>query len=173
MTSGTTTDQKLTTLLADNGIKHAAAAVQASKQTGLPLAVAAAMLQMESSGKNEFGHDPTDAIPQGWQGGAVTEERYDAYRAQVAKGATPQGVGPTQLTSVGLQQDADKRGGAWVPLHNMQTGFTYLKGLVSDSGGNVQLGLQNYNGSGPAAVAYGVKAAGLVKVWQDRINAIL
>jgi len=146
-------DTPLEIRLREHGIIHPVWTVQAAKQEGLELASACAMLMMESSGgHNEFGHD----WPFEYAGQEVTEARYKALRAAINAGHPSDGVGPCQLTSVGLLDEADKIGGAWVILHNMQVGFHFLHGLQQEHG--LEGGFAAYNGSGPAAVAYGQRA---------------
>lgn len=133
---------------------------------GLPLSMACAMLQMETNGANVFGHDP---VRRGQVfGGRVTRARYLFYKAR-RRALGNQGVGPCQLTSTFLQDDADRRGGCWKPLHNMEVGFLFLRGLYQKHG-TAQLAFQFYNGSGAAAVHYGDVAANLVGVWHRRFS---
>ena len=44
-------------ILAAGGLTNADLIVQAATATGIPLAIAAAMIQKESGGKNVYGHD--------------------------------------------------------------------------------------------------------------------
>jgi hypothetical protein len=137
------------------GIKMPLTCVRAARAAKLPLADAAALLMMETfGGKNVFGHDPTIFI-----GGAVTRQRYAAYKAERKRTGEMQGVGPTQLTWYGYQDAADKIGGCDKPYPNMVTGFGILRAHLR-SLGNVK-GFAAYNGSGPAAQAYGVRANAL------------
>lgn len=125
--------------------------VTAARQCGLPLALAASILIQESGGgHNEWGHDPTVMIG----AGPVTKKSYLAYRAQRVDSdpRTFQGCGPCQLTWWSEQDAADKLGGCWDPLSNMRAGFAELAANVRRDGW--RLGVQAYNGSGPAAVMY-------------------
>ena len=115
-----------------------------------------AVLMMETGGgNNEFGHDPTIAI--GW--GVVTEAKYAAYVKLRDVTGELQGVGPCQLTARSLQDEADAAGGCWQPEHNLGVGAHYLAGLYKEHGSDVQACCAAYNGSGPAAEAYGTRAA--------------
>ena len=132
---------------------------------GLP--VAAAMLMMETGGgTNEFGHD-TDAYGPcpGYGWGTVTKAKYEAFRKLVAVAGRSNGVGPAQLTSVGLLDEADQAGGAWVPQHNMAVGFHYLHDLIIEHG--LEPGCAAYNGSGTAAQAYGRHLVALADHYQS------
>lgn len=150
--------------LASNGIHHPIFTVKQARATGLWIERACAMLMMETSGGwNEFGSDPGNPVHGGW----VTKARYHEMRGYVARGYPSQGVGPCQLTSVGLLDEADKLGGSWLIPHNMTVGFRYLHELQNEHG--VQAGFSAYNGSGPAAVAYGERAV----VWEEHFRKVL
>jgi len=110
------------TTLAEAGIVYPHRTVAAVQETGLPLMLACAFLQQESSGgHNVFGHDPTIFVG----AGDVTETNYHQYLAR--RGPTGhggmQGVGPMQLTYWSIQDEADTLGGCWRPLINMLVGF--------------------------------------------------
>lgn len=128
---------------------------------GLPLACA--NLQLESGGgHNIFGHD-VDGLGKcpGWGWGAVTHSNYLAFRHLRQATGRSNGVGPCQLTSPSLQDEADAAGGCWIPAHNMAVGFHYLHDLILRFG--VLDGCIAYNGSGPAADAYGERLVALAQ----------
>lgn len=122
--------------------------VEAIRDSGIRPALALALLSQESSGgHNIWGHDATifaggyDAAnkrfygKQEAQSRTVTRAGYDAYTAERARTrADPQGVGPTQLTDLGLQKMADFLGGAWKPLPNMIVGFERFGELLQQAG---------------------------------------
>lgn len=139
----------------NHGIVYPRETVLAARAAKLGLPLAEAMLMSETGGgHNEFGHDmygKTPAPGYGW--GPVTKDKYLAFRRERDKTGHTNGVGCAQLTSVSLQDEADKVGGCWVPQHNMAVGFHYLHDLILEHG--VLGGCIAYNGSGPAAVAYG------------------
>lgn len=160
-------DSPLEAALRAHGIVHPQITNTASANTGLSLASACAMLEMETAGgNNEFGSDPGNPVHGGW----VNEDRYKLMRHYVAEGYPSQGVGPCQLTSVGLLNEADARGGSWQVEPNMIIGFTFLRQLQAEFG--EQGGFQHYNGSGPAAVAYGQRSMALREQWQQLINSV-
>ena len=160
---------RLTLALARHGFRNPQAILNARSAAKLGLPLACAMLDQESSGGlNEWGHDPTNFIGgfdrigengagKNW-GSAVTKAAYLAYKAQRAARGN-QGVGPCQLTSPSLQDEADAAGGCWVPQHNMAVGFHYLHDLISEHG--LLAGCVAYNGSGPAANVYGAHLVAL------------
>jgi hypothetical protein len=135
-----------------------------ARRVGLELAVAAAMLMQETGGgRNLFGHDPTVAA--GW--GTVTRPKYAAYkrlRDARGHGTRCQGVGPTQLTSVGYQDRADAAGGCWRPGPNCRVGFGALASLIRSHG--VWGGCHRYNGSGPWAVRYANTMTASIRTWR-------
>lgn len=165
------TDNKLLFTIEQYGLQNGPDILRASRAVGLELSYCCALLEMESGGRNIFGGDPWNsnefprgaALPSSWDESVVTRTKYTYYKMRRNKGMQPNGVGPCQLTSAGLQIAAEKRGGCWKPLHNMEIGFTLLKELIDKNG--EQLGYQEYNGSGPAAEAYGRNATGLQIQW--------
>lgn len=154
--------------------------VQGDQAVGFDLASCCAMVQNESGGRMVWGHDPWDthaypkgaALPVALEGQPVTENDYHLYRARRNIGFQPQGCGITQLTSAGLQQEAEQAGGCWKPWPNSVVGFHFLKGLFQIHG-SALAGFTAYNGSGPAADAYGLRAVALQNGWQARFNAAL
>jgi hypothetical protein len=128
--------------------------VLAAAIAGISITLACAILVQESSGGHNVWGDDSDHgqnFQQGYDartgrhyGPVVTQDSYDAY----AKQRNPnnlQGVGPTQLTSLDLQQAADKAGGAWKPLPNLLIGFARAAWLVDNQ--PLNLALAAYNGS--------------------------
>lgn len=160
-----------TDVLAAGGIQRAADVSALAEAARLELAAAATLLGMESGGgANIWGHD---AVPTGGayvKGGPVTEGNYRAYRDALLGGkAKPQGCGPTQLTWRPYQALADTRGGCWRWEVNAAVGFEVLAGHLREHGDR---GFAAYNGSGPAARAYGERAAGLLASWRRRLGVL-
>jgi hypothetical protein len=113
-----------------------------------------AMLLNESSGGfNIYGHE--GPLPELY-GQEVTQANYQLYKAARARGEGVNGVGPTQITSAGLQIQAENLGGCWNPLYNMDVGFHFLHELIERYG--AWGGFEHYNGSGPAAERYADEA---------------
>lgn len=93
------------------------------------------------------------------------------------------GVGPMQLTDVGFKIQADNylgihgeySGARWHPQANIWVGGSVLAGKLEGlpvSDANFRLGLQRYNGSGAAAVAYGNDVWNEIKTkWLPMITA--
>jgi hypothetical protein len=160
---------KLQDAISKRGIIHPIYTAEIAADIGADLPSCCAMLMMETSGgRNEFGHDPGNAV----QGGDVTEARYKELRASVERGTPSQGVGPCQLTSVGLLDEADKLDGAWDIVSNMIIGFDFLHHL-QESYGSLQLGFYHYNGSGNAAEVYSYRAMSLQKEFAAAIAELI
>ena len=160
-------EQTLAASLTRHGFQNPAQILAARTAAKLGLPVACAMLDQESSGgRNEWGHDPTnfiggfDAVTGKHWGATVTQPAYLAYKAQRAVHGA-QGVGPCQLTSPSLQDEADAAGGCWIPQHSMAVGFHYLHDLIVEHG--LLNGCIAYNGAGPAANAYGAHLVALAE----------
>ena len=135
--------------------------LQAAEATGLPIALAAAVLAQESGGgRNEWGHDPTifaggyDRAHAVDYGAIVTKPAYLAYRAERGPTGTGgmQGVGPCQLTYFALQDRADALGGCWAIVPNLRVGFEELVSLIRREG--LTAGVAAYNGRGEGAERY-------------------
>lgn len=128
---------------------------------GLPLACA--MLMSETGGgRNEYGHDRDRKGPcPGYGWGKVTKANYAAFRRLRDLEGRSNGVGGCQLTSPGLQDEADQLGGCWIPRHNFAVGFHYLAGHVRELG--LEAGVASYNGSGAAAQAYARRVIALAE----------
>lgn len=128
---------------------------------GLPLACA--MLMAETGGgRNVFGHDADKrgrCPGYGW--GNVTKANYLAFRHLRDLEGRSNGVGGCQLTSPGLQNNADKLGGCWLPRCNYAIGFHYLVDHIREHG--LEGGVAAYNGSGPAATAYAHRVLSLAE----------
>lgn len=150
------------------GLTNVDAIVVAARLEGLDVAAAATCIAKESGGANVWGHDPVSTGGVYTKGAQVTREAYNAYRALVTAGRIGrQGVGPCQCTSAGYQNTADALGGCWDPVANMRSGFRGLAKLINAYG--VQGGAQRYNGSGPAAVAYGRDFLARYSTWRQRL----
>jgi hypothetical protein len=160
---------KLVALIESYGVENAQACVEASERPNRPiLSRCLAMLENESGGRNIFGGEGS-ACPVEWYEQEVTHDRYTVYRERRDRGETPNGVGPTQITDPGLQEEAENLGGCWVPRYNMDIGFGFLHELIEEHG--PQEGFRSYNGSGPAAVEYGERAMRWAEIWHDRFVA--
>ena len=155
------------TVLEQNGTQRAGEVIELAALAGLELAVAATLLEKESSGgRNVYGRDGVDTGGFYTKGGPVTKESFLLYREHRAElGA--QGVGPTQLTFPPFQDRADQHGGCWDWRVNTRVGFDILSGLIKAKG--IRNGFRAYNGSGASAEAYADDAMKKLRVWRDRL----
>lgn len=162
------------------GIRNSFAALQEARNLGIGPALAIAVLEQESSGKNVWGHDPTIFIGgfdrlhnKFWtrpsRNGYVNEAGYREYKRQrqASGNRKMQGVGPLQLTWWETQDKADRNGGAWNPRVNIRTGFQLLSSLISAHG--LHDGIRRYNGSGPRAEAYARSVLERRAKWRGRL----
>lgn len=149
------------------------AEVFSAAYTGLELAVACTTSQLESTGRNIYGADPAslwmNTGPYGelWEH-PVTKANYAWFIARVHEGHTSDGVGPKQLTSLGLLEAADAHGGAWRPQPNCAEGDRFFLALIREAGSE-WAAFRDYNGSGPAAEHYADEAMGVVETWRQRL----
>lgn len=156
-------------VLTAGGVVNPGGVAAIAAGVGIELAAAVTLLFMESGGgKNVWGHDRVLTGGIYVSGSPVTKDAYLRYKARRAVlGA--QGVGPTQLTWRGFQDQADAQGGCWDWSVNCRVGFGVLGGLIHGHG--EQAGFAAYNGSGPAAQAYGQRAVQLLAMWRARLGA--
>lgn len=159
-------DQRYASIAARNGLTNSLRALWEARAAGISPALALAILEQESGGKNVFGHDPTIFIG----AGEVTKAKYLAYREQrrASGNRKMQGVGPMQLTWWEYQDQADNLGGAWVPKYNMRAGYRRLADLIKAHG--TWTGVERYNGSGPAAQAYRQSVHTRYDKWHKRLH---
>lgn len=101
------------------------------KENVLPYRAGALVLNESSGGYNVYGRE--GATPELY-GAAVTEENYKTL--YVPRRATEglNGVGPTQITALTFQDEADALGGAWDAYYNCCVGFHNFHELVSSQG---------------------------------------
>jgi hypothetical protein len=154
--------------LRTNGIVHPYWTYREAHAQRLGLPVGCAMLMEETGGGTmEFGHDIDARGPcPGYGWGLVTKAKYLAFRHLRDVEGRSNGVGATQLTSPGLQNEADALGGCWTPRWNIAVGFRYLAGSIREYG--LERGIAAYNGSGPAALAYAQRVIALAEHFKSR-----
>jgi hypothetical protein len=136
--------------LAAHGFRNVDAIVGAAEQGDRPTIqrCCALTLNESSGGYNVYGQEGSTRELYGKE---VTKENYqDIYVPNLWQGQN--GIGPTQLTSAGYQEDANRLGGVWNAFCNCQVGFRLLHELIERYG--VWAGAMHYNGSGPAAERY-------------------
>jgi len=156
-------DRRLLKAAAANGIVNGPDALAAAIYSRTDFSIVCTSLLMESyGGRNMWGGDPGgDALPTDLFEQDVTPAGWATYWANVKRGLRTNGCGPGQLTSEGLQEAANSIGGCWLPGPNMKVAAIFMRQLLAATGGDITLAYQHYNGSGPAAIAYGQRAAAI------------
>jgi hypothetical protein len=160
-------------VLTAGGVVNPGGVVALAGQVGIELAAAVTLLFMESGGgRNVWGHDRVITEGIYVTGSPVARDAYLRYKARRAVIGS-QGVGPTQLTWHGFQDQADAMGapnlGCWTWEINCRVGFGVLGGLLHGHGDAA--GFAAYNGSGAQAQAYGARAVKLLQDWRARLGA--
>lgn len=157
-------------IIAANGVHNAAAIVRAAKAVGLEVAIAAAIIQKESNGRNVYGHDRGGVFSTAALGkpadNLVTEANFRTFVTEISKpGAVSNGVGPAQITYKGYFPDAAAKGfRLWHAEDNIRYGLGLFASHLRGSGDIVEAG-RAYNG----ARQYGVDLAGMVPAWRGRL----
>ncbi len=158
------------------GINPAIAGLVVEKMelTGVPKTMALTMLNKETSmkhpngivtyGHNIYGHDRGSCFNFPGRNVVVTLENYREYLDCVVRGGKRNGVGPTQLTWIGFQQEADRRGGCWRIDVNLQLGFEILRDHYRKYG--VWEAFKRYNG----AASYADSSMALMPKWQRIVD---
>ena len=140
------------------GARYNLIIIDEAQRAGIPISLGYALIETESGFRNVFGHDPTIFVG----AGEVTKDKYLAYKRQ--RGTRHmQGVGPAQLTWWATQDAADRLGGCWRPKYNIRVAFKTLADNIHTYGKVV--GIERYNGTGPAAVRYSQIVRGRADKW--------
>ena len=160
--------------IAEARLQNVDAAIRAAQDTGLPLHVAFALLDMESEGRNFFGSDAGGM----YKGLEVTEAKYKNMVEKVLAGAPSNGVGPTQITWAGAKRaDGTRSGGfftqaaeqglkLWIPYDNMLFGFRLVAAYAKTYNNDwFQVG-KRYNGKD----SYGTTFKRVVGEWKARLE---
>ena len=162
-------------VLAAGGLSNAGLIVEAADRTGVPLAIAAAMVEKESGGRNVYGHDTGGVFSVPGRDIEITQENYKEFLRRVLVGEKSNGVGPAQITYRGYFERYPEYP-FWEPLANIKFGLTiladYLRGDYSDA--SVAAAGARYNGGtnpGPRALAYGTDLLTKTKAWRARLAA--
>lgn len=166
-----TIQKKHRAIMRAHGLVNCKAIILAANKVGLPLPQACALMSMESSGQNIYGHDGGGAMSVPGKNILVTEANYRTFRHLVIDlHHTSNGVGPSQITWSGYFPDMESKGlHPWLPYDNMRYGFGILKGN-HDHMGSWQNAAARYNGSGPAAVTYGRLYMDRLAMWEHLLG---
>jgi hypothetical protein len=140
--------------------------IECARRRGVAISLGFALINHESGFRKIFGHDPTIYVG----AGLVTRVKYLAYRARrIASGnRLMQGVAEPQLTWWATQDAADARGGCWKAEAAIDTAFITLAANIHAHG--YVVGIERYNGSGPAAVAYSHAVRAQAAWWHHELT---
>ena len=163
-------------ILTAGGLANADVIVLAAYQVGVPLEIAAALIEKESRGRNIYGHDVGGifSLPPG-QNLEVTPANYEQFLRRVLAGEKSNGVGPAQITYPGyFRQYPDYP--FWDPLANIKFGLTILADHLNGDYSNesVSAAGAHYNGGtnpDARALAYGADLATKTRTWRARLSA--
>jgi hypothetical protein len=152
-------------ILRDNKVVNPRVVIDEANGAKLPLRFALAMLEKETGipQRNIFGCDHGEG--KAFCHENVTEARVKALQ----RSGLANGVGWTQLTFPAFVVEAQKAGGAHKPRFQMRVGFKVLKDNMEREG-SPQQGFRAYNGSGPAAEAYGRDAVKVAERWEGVLS---
>jgi hypothetical protein len=167
-----TNDDKLIKMVMEAGHQYGPAILATSKREAVPLALALALVEQESDFINQFGCDlgPRSTAP--WCHQLVTRDRVQALIRHVEGGGISNGVGLTQLTTIGLIQQAEAEGGAHRVRPQCRVGFRLLHGLIERHGEVDGIGCYN-GGEGNPVLSYSKSVRALRDKWQASINHTL
>lgn len=146
------------------------AVLAAADSVGCPWWAALACLWMETGeyGANIFGHDAGGAY---CGGGEVTEEKFRDFYAQIAAGATSNGVGPLQVTYPGyFLNDPDRAW--WDPQASSEVACGILRDLIASEGDDYEslrrVGSRFNSGSAYGSYEeYGVRFSDYCRSWYN------
>src|ERR1700753_2249666 len=110
MAGGGSSRSKLMAMIKGEGFAFAQAIMTEAGKAGVPLGLALALVEQESGFRNIFGadHGPQTTVP--WCHQPVTKERVQELIKYVEDGGISNGVGLTQLTSIGFIKQAEAEG---------------------------------------------------------------
>lgn len=156
------------------GLQNVESLALASRAAGVPFAVACALIEKESKGRNVYGHDVGGALS-GFPG-EVNRDNFAVFRWLVIdQGYTSNGVGPCQITYAGSLKGGKRDGGFFREMEaqrlkpydvfdNMFFGLSKLKGYHVGSGSWETAGTR-YNG----ASSYGKDLVVKIGQWRQRL----
>lgn len=172
MPATATSSKRLSGMVKRAGGSFGPVIVAEARREGLPLALALALVEQESGFRNIFGCDlgPRESAP--WCHQEVTKERVKELIQHVKRGGVSNGVGLTQLTSIGFIRQAQAEGGAHKVEVQCRIGFRLLHGLIERHGERVGIGAYN-GGEGNPNLDYADSVLALKAKWQGRIRRAL
>jgi hypothetical protein len=166
------TNRQIVEVVEKAGFSFGPAILAEAAAAGLPPALALALVEQESGFRNIFGCDqgPRNTAP--WCHQEVTRERVKALIHHVEHGGISNGVGLTQLTSIGFIRQAEAEGGAHKVDAQCRVGFRVLHDLIARHGQRVGIGAYN-GGEGNPNLAYADSVLALRARWKRRIKSAI
>ncbi len=162
-------DKQKIALAREHGLKNVGAMFKASRDVGVPFAIACALFEKESHGRNVYGgHDGGGATMSGFPH-PVNKGNFQVFWWLVNyHGKQSNGVGPSQITYRGLiEQMLDMKLKPWNVYDNMWFGLHLLK-MYKQQTGSWSLAGKEYNGS----ASYGNDLAAKIRQWQERFTDV-
>jgi hypothetical protein len=154
------------------GLSNVPAIAHACRRANVSFAVACALAEKESGGRNVYGHDAGGALS-GFPY-IVNEGNYQVfYWLVVTKGQTSNGVGPAQITYRGFHVEMlEEKLHPWIPEDNLFFGLRLLRSHRESAGSWQEAGAHYNGGSKPnsTALAYGRDLAAKIEAWKGRLG---
>jgi hypothetical protein len=167
-----TINSKLIKMVRDAGFSFGPVILAEARRERVPLALALALVEQESTFRNIFGCDQGRRKTVPWCHQHVTRDRVQALIRHVEQGGISNGVGLTQLTDIGLIRQAEAAGGAHTVRAQCRIGFRNLHNLIEQHG--ERTGIGEYNGGpGNPIPRFADSVIGLRAKWHARINDVL
>jgi hypothetical protein len=150
---------------------HGTVIVEEAEKAGLELALACALVEQESGGRNIFGCDhqiehPTEPP---YCHVRVTSERVQGLLFHIERYGESNGVGLVQLTAPELIKRAEALGGAHKPRNQLRVGFGHLVYLMDLLGYRKGIGAYN-GGPGNPIMSYAWDVLEKRNEWRRRLG---
>ena len=166
-------------ILEAGGLVNVDALIAAAEAVGVPLWVAAAVMEKETHGRNVYGNDAggTFATP-GAPDLEVTETNYaEFYELVVVQKQRSNGVGPFQITYPGYFPQAKEQGlRLWEPVDNITFGLRLIARNLNGDHGTESIEragtLYNAGNLTNGITAYGRDLAAKAALWLARLTLI-
>jgi hypothetical protein len=162
-------DVELAEKAKEAGAHYSLRIVLEARAAGIPISLAFALVEKESSFRNIYGNDLVrNRAP---KGKPVTKKNWQGvYLPDRKAGLGNQGAGLTQLTATEFQDRADRMGGCWIPKYQLRVGFELLAELLEEY--DVGRALAAYN-AGRTGWRNGMRYSEAVRALQRKWHSAL
>lgn len=172
MRTWTISSEKIAAAREQGLVQDVNSVVAAAEWAQVPFAVALALVEQESHGRNVYGHDKGgtfEGLPF-----AVTRDNFRVFWWLVnTKGQKSNGVGPLQITYPGLLKQMINEGlSPWLPEQNIYFGLRLLKELKAKYNVNWVLAAGHYNGGNTPNMAYAAQFEAKLKTWRKLFKGL-